>query len=564
MKKYLMLLLIFFICYNSNVVAKNSSLNLIKIEEDLELKDMLLVDVVAILSKESGKSIIVEDKSKDIKLDMFFAKGENLQNILESICVANELKIKEVDNIIVLTKDKKIALGEVTLAGQILDLESSCGLEDVKISIKDVAIEPVVTTYGGNFIINNLNPGIYMVKFEKSGYESISKIIKLEENLSNLVIKLKRINKSLGAESRKSFRLNFNSEENKKTFKNIFNKRVRLKNIDSKEIKEILEKLYGDILDIVILEKNNSIVISGMEKDVIEAEKFIKEIDRDIKQVRITSQIFDVTENLFEELGFDWLYSTSGNIDKKSGTDIGILGNSSVEGAGTVLSSGINLIRKFNNGSDVLGMGLNLLQSTQDLVITAMPSIVVTDGSEGEFKITEEVIVGEEKQENDNTEKTTYTPIFKEAGIILKVTPTIEENGIVFLKVRIEVSNFKLKKVKNESVSEDTGTYNSDGGSKIGRSIETTVKMRNGETIFIGGLKRSASYDIHSEVPILGKIPGLGILFRNKELKKEKTDIYVRLKVEIENSEVNNEEIEFKKINKQVKEISERKIYPAF
>ena len=564
MKKYLMLLLIFFICYNSNVVAKNSSLNLIKIEEDLELKDMLLVDVVAILSKESGKSIIVEDKSKDIKLDMFFAKGENLQNILESICVANELKIKEVDNIIVLTKDKKIALGEVTLAGQILDLENSCGLEDVKISIKDVAIEPVVTTYGGNFIINNLNPGIYMVKFEKSGYESISKIIKLEENLSNLVIKLKRINKSLGAESRKSFRLNFNSEENKKTFKNFFNKRVRLKNIDSKEIKEILEKLYGDILDIVILEKNNSIVISGMEKDVIEAEKFIKEIDRDIKQVRITSQIFDVTENLFEELGFDWLYSTSGNIDKKSGTDIGILGNSSVEGAGTVLSSGINLIRKFNNGSDVLGMGLNLLQSTQDLVITAMPSIVVTDGSEGEFKITEEVIVGEEKQENDNTEKTTYTPIFKEAGIILKVTPTIEENGIVFLKVRIEVSNFKLKKVKNESVSEDTGTYNSDGGSKIGRSIETTVKMRNGETIFIGGLKRSASYDIHSEVPILGKVPGLGILFRNKELKKEKTDIYVRLKVEIENSEVNNEEIEFKKINKQVKEISERKIYPAF
>lgn len=564
MKKYLMLLLIFFICYNSNVVAKNSSLNLIKIEEDLELKDMLLVDVVAILSKESGKSIIVEDKSKDIKLDMFFAKGENLQNILESICVANELKIKEVDNIIVLTKDKKIALGEVTLAGQILDLESSCGLEDVKISIKDVAIEPVVTTYGGNFIINNLNHGIYMVKFEKSGYESISKIIKLEENLSNLVIKLKRINKSLGTESRKSFGLNFNSEENKKTFKNIFNKRVRLKNIDSKEIKEILEKLYGDILDIVILEKNNSIVISGMEKDVIEAEKFIKEIDRDIKQVRITSQIFDVTENLFEELGFDWLYSTSGNIDKKSGTDIGILGNSSVEGAGTVLSSGINLIRKFNNGSDVLGMGLNLLQSTQDLVITAMPSIVVTDGSEGEFKITEEVIVGEEKQENDNTEKTTYTPIFKEAGIILKVTPTIEENGIVFLKVRIEVSNFKLKKVKNESVSEDTGTYNSDGGSKIGRSIETTVKMRNGETIFIGGLKRSASYDIHSEVPILGKVPGLGILFRNKELKKEKTDIYVRLKVEIENSEVNNEEIEFKKINKQVKEISERKIYPAF
>lgn len=302
-------------------------------------------------------------------------------------------------------------------------------------------------------------------------------------------------------------------------------------------------------------------MITGNKKFVAEVEEFIKEIDKEVKQVRITSQIFDVTENLFEELGFDWLYSSSGSIEKNSGTDIGLLGNSSIEGAGSILSSGISLIRQFNSGSDILGMGLNLLQSTQDLVITAMPSIVVTDGAEGEFKITEEVIVGEEKQENDNTEKTTYTPIFKEAGIILKVTPTIEENGVIFLKIKIEVSNFKLKKVKNENIAEDTGTYNSNGGSKIGRSIETTVKMRSGETIFIGGLKRSAAYDINSQVPLLGDVPVLGIFFKSKELKKEKTDIYVRLKVDIEEE---NEEKKFNEINKQVEEIENRKIYPAF
>ena len=129
-------------------------------------------------------------------------------------------------------------------------------------------------------------------------------------------------------------------------------------------------------------------MITGNKRFVAEVEEFIKEIDKEVKQVRITSQIFDVTENLFEELGFDWLYSSSGSIEKNSGTDIGLLGNSSVEGAGSILSSGISLIRQFNSGSDILGMGLNLLQSTQDLVITAMPSIVVTDGAEGEFKIT--------------------------------------------------------------------------------------------------------------------------------------------------------------------------------
>lgn len=554
MKKYLVLLLIFFICYNSNGEVGKNSLNLIKIEQDLELKDMILSDVVAILSKESGKSIVVDDKSKDIKLDMFFSKGENLKDILETICITNDLKLKEMANIIVISEDKTATLGEFSLAGQVLDEEYNKGIENVKVIIKDVAVDSVTTISDGNFIINNLNPGIYMVKFEKAGYESASKIIKLVENLSTIEI---RMRKNRGSRIYQ----NSNLKEEERSYKEFCSKKIKLKNINSKEIEEILNKIYGDIIDIAILEKNNSIVITGNEKLVGEIEDFIKDIDRDIKQVRITSQIFDVTENLFEELGFDWLYSSSGNIDKNSGTDIGILGNSSVEGAGNVLSSGISLIRQFNSGSDILGMGLNLLQSTQDLVITAMPSIVVTDGAEGEFKITEEVIVGEEKQENDNTEKTTYTPIFKEAGIILKVTPTIGENDTVFLKVKIEVSNFKLKKIKNENITEDTGTYNSNGGSKIGRSIETTVKMRNGETIFIGGLKRSTTYDINSQVPLLGDVPVLGVFFKNKEIKKEKTDIYVRLKVDIEGEE---QEEEFSKINKQVEEIDSRKVYPAF
>ena len=554
MKKYLVLLLIFFICYNSNGETKNKQLNLIKIEQDLELKDMMLSDVVAILSKEFKRSIIIDDKSKDIKLDMFFSKGESLKNILESICVANELKLREIDEIILLSKNKENNLDEVILAGQVVDERDRQGLKGVKITIKDLVINSIITTYDGNFVINNLNPGIYMVKFEKVGYESTSKIIKLVENINDLEIKMRK-------NSDKNISQKNLLKDESISFKEFCSKKVRLKNIDFKEIEKIIIRIYGDVVDIVSLEKSNSIVITGNKKFVAEVEEFIKEIDKEVKQVRITSQIFDVTENLFEELGFDWLYSSSGSIEKNSGTDIGLLGNSSIEGAGSILSSGISLIRQFNSGSDILGMGLNLLQSTQDLVITAMPSIVVTDGAEGEFKITEEVIVGEEKQENDNTEKTTYTPIFKEAGIILKVTPTIEENGVIFLKIKIEVSNFKLKKVKNENIAEDTGTYNSNGGSKIGRSIETTVKMRSGETIFIGGLKRSAAYDINSQVPLLGDVPVLGIFFKSKELKKEKTDIYVRLKVDIEEE---NEEKKFNEINKQVEEIENRKIYPAF
>ena len=235
-----------------------------------------------------------------------------------------------------------------------------------------------------------------------------------------------------------------------------------------------------------------------------------------------------------------------------------------LDSAGVSFGSGINLVRQFNNGNDVLGLGINLLQATQDLVISAMPSILVADGEEGEFKITEEVIVGEEKKENDNTEKTTYTPLFREAGIILKVKPLIKENGTIFLKVMIEVSNFRLKKNEKENMISEGGTYNSEGGSKIGRSIETTVKMRDGETIFIGGLKRAVIQNLDSQVPFLGTLPVINIFFKNQSVKKEITDIYIKLKVDIEKDTWEKDSFDKIELHQKIKDIKNRKIYPVF
>ena len=164
-----------------------------------------------------------------------------------------------------------------------------------------------------------------MVKFEKVGYESTSKIIKLVENINDLEIKMRK-------NSDKNISQKNLLKDESINFKEFCSKKVRLKNIDFKEIEKIIIRIYGDVVDIVSLEKSNSIVITGNKRFVAEVEEFIKEIDKEVKQVRITSQIFDVTENLFEELGFDWLYSSSGSIEKNSGTDIGLLGNSSVKG----------------------------------------------------------------------------------------------------------------------------------------------------------------------------------------------------------------------------------------
>ncbi len=318
------------------------------------------------------------------------------------------------------------------------------------------------------------------------------------------------------------------------------------------------------------------IYISGKKNRVLKIKKYLEDLDSHNKQVRITAQILDVTENLFEDLGFSWLYGGNSN-NEKNGISTGVLTNSFVTGTGTLFSSVFTLVRNFNNDEDILKMSFNLLEGTQDLTISAVPSIVTTSGKEGVFKITEERIIGQEKTENDDNGKTTYTPIFREAGIILNVTPEIMKDNSIVLKINLETSDFKMQnyitdgkttytpifreagiilnvtpeimkdnsivlkinletsdfKMQNYITDEEENDYDGQGGSKVSRNLETTVRMKDGDTVFIGGLKKGIIQNSESRIPFISSVPVVGALFKNSSERKEVTDLYIRLKVDI-------------------------------
>lgn len=271
------------------------------------------------------------------------------------------------------------------------------------------------------------------------------------------------------------------------------------------------------------------IYISGKKNRVLKIKKYLEDLDSHNKQVRITAQILDVTENLFEDLGFSWLYGGNSN-NEKNGISTGVLTNSFVTGTGTLFSSVFTLVRNFNNDEDILKMSFNLLEGTQDLTISAVPSIVTTSGKEGVFKITEERIIGQEKTENDDNGKTTYTPIFREAGIILNVTPEIMKDNSIVLKINLETSDFKMQ---NYITDDEENDYDGQGGSKVSRNLETTVRMKDGDTVFIGGLKKGIIQNSESRIPFISSVPVVGALFKNSSERKEVTDLYIRLKVDI-------------------------------
>lgn len=549
-KRNLILLIIFFICYNSYGQFNHPNLKT-KITYELNLQDITLGETLNIISQENNIAIIPSDDIKNISVDMYFPSDILLEDILNTFIKLYNLKLSKSGDIFILSKRGEN--NNYIFSGRIQSEGSGKGLEGVKITLVNSFSQPTLSSYDGNFILEDIDPAVYIVQFEKEGYSTITDIIDLSEKNISLNISMKRensFNSSKNISKQTSNRNIINGEE-------IVTENIYLYNNSCEDIKKLLSETFGNSLKISSLPKKNILVLSGKENIIKSSKSLIQELDKDVEQIRIDAQILDVTDNLFETLGFNWIYDNSGNIEGNNSWSMSLLGNSSISGIGSIYSSSIAISKQFNSGNDILNLGINLLESTQDLVVSSRPSILVLDGEEGSFKVAEEVIVGEQREEDEDTNKVITTPIFREAGIILKATPTIRKDGWVILKVLIEISNFKLKVNKDES--EESGTYNSEGGSKVGRSIETTIKIKDGETIFIGGLKKATVHNLDSKIPYFGTLPMINFFFKNQNISHEISDIYVKMKVNIVNNE--NDSFERDEIHQRAKEIINRKIY---
>jgi general secretion pathway protein D len=190
-----------------------------------------------------------------------------------------------------------------------------------------------------------------VVKFEKEGYQTKGEIVNLEKNKTDLAIFLEKDpsfsagiqNKNASASISKSEIAVIDGEK-------YYTEQVKLFRMPAIEMKVILEGTYEGLLRATPVEKFNSVILFGRKEVVELAKKIIRNLDGDIKQVRVSSQILDVSDNLFEELGFDWVYSNNGGITEARGANGSFLKNSLVDGIGSNFSTGLGIIRHFNGG----------------------------------------------------------------------------------------------------------------------------------------------------------------------------------------------------------------------
>jgi general secretion pathway protein D len=188
------------------------------------------------------------------------------------------------------------------------------------------------------------------------------------------------------------------------------------------------------------------------------------------------------------------------------------------------------------------GAVISALANMTNANLLSTPSIVTLDNTEAK------ILVGQEVPFRSGSFATTgegannpFTTVTREdVGIELTVTPHVYDNSEVRMEVLQDISN-----VVNSAVS--SSAFADVVTSK--RSIETTVLATSGETIVLGGLIQDNVTDGNARVPLLGKIPVLGNLFKSRSKNQTKTNLVVFLRPTVIEDKSQSNSLTTKKLN---------------
>jgi len=264
-------------------------------------------------------------------------------------------------------------------------------------------------------------------------------------------------------------------------------------------------------------EVTNAVVVTTYPRLWKEIEETIKKLDRMARQVMIEVLAAEVALTDDTTLGIEWAVR-SGKFDISS-TATGTLPGRPLSGllpGGGVVPAGLNL---FAFATDKFLSALNALASLNKVTVLSSPTIMTAENKKAVINVSTSVPVVTSQQVPVATGGITGNAItqsveYKDAGVILTVTPRIGEQGTVALDVRQEV---------NDVGPTQPPPINSPIFFK--REAETSVVLVSNETLVLGGLIQNKRTLVRTGIPWLNEIPILGYLFGSREWKTERTEL---------------------------------------
>lgn len=284
------------------------------------------------------------------------------------------------------------------------------------------------------------------------------------------------------------------------------------------------EDLSGKIAEIITPtigkmkfdERSNKLVVSDTKNKLEEIARVIEAFDSNEREVHIEAKIIQITLNDEHKLGVDWeaIVSDYHRLNLKS--DFDILQSTDKRGQASVGTLAQDDYQALLEALDTVGM-TDILSS---------PSITTLNNKEAKILVgsNEPYVTTTTTTPASGPTTTAETVEFVEVGVKLFVTPTIHNDDFITMKIKPEVS----------SVTRTLATSNNNTIPIVETSeAETTVVVKHGVTIVIGGLIKEEKSKNTKKIPLLGDIPLLGMAFRSDTDEINKTELVIFLTPQI-------------------------------
>lgn len=305
----------------------------------------------------------------------------------------------------------------------------------------------------------------------------------------------------------------------------------------------LLDKRSKVIADV----RTSQLVVSATEKELEAVDKLIERLDTQTKQVLIEAKILETTLNPKTSKGIDWsgtlkaqqfrfgnnalpgIASTPSSTDPVTGaitpgtqgTIGGILNNPGMLMNDTAGGFGFNPAAAFLN-ADGVSAALSFLNTSGDTKVVSEPRMVTLDNQKAVIDVGLLFPIVNVTAGTANTTGGSQIS-YSNLTVSLDVTPRIAANNYIELNVRQGV--MRLGPDFQSTINNQVNTVNS----FYTRRLDTTVLIPSGNTLVMGGLIQDEKRNDSTKVPVLGDIPGLGLLFRKdgKELNRQNLTIFI-------------------------------------
>ncbi len=297
---------------------------------------------------------------------------------------------------------------------------------------------------------------------------------------------------------------------------------IKLNNIKVDGIMETIPATFQGKATLKVIKELNAIIVMGARDVINEIEEYVKKIDHPIPQILIKAIVVDFAMEDESEFGLSaWNRSSSDSTEYSDTFFPGLDITASSDILNESLSFYAPKIGLKNIGKLPSGFMLRLkaLQSEGKANIRSVPQIATLNGHSASIEIgttqyyklqSERPIVGGNQVFNQISQR--FQTI--EAKISLKITPWVSASGEITTEIRPEFSTPR--------------NFNPEVPPTIDfRKMESTVRLRDGETIVLGGLIKTEDSKNLSKVPILGDIPVVGRLFQDRMRTKRKSKLMI-------------------------------------